>query len=180
MKHVIVFLGCLFLAGCARTLPPTVSFNPPTNTLGLVEAQAWLKRVEITDPEVSPLESRAQIENALTNHLWRFLRDGNYFRKVELLPGTPQPDDLILKFVFDRYQRKERKGYRTYYEVSDLSASLTLLRSDGTVVREVRGNVDEEHTVAPMRGVWLGGTKARTQLVKELLKKALWPENSAP
>jgi hypothetical protein len=148
----------------------------------MVEANAWLKRVEITDPEVTPLESRTQIENALTNNLWRFLRDGKYFRKVELLPGTPQPGDFVLKFVFDRYQKERHWRLFANYDTSDLSASLTLLRSDGAVVREVRGSVKEEHMVGSMspEAALPSGMKARTQLVEELLQKALSPMNSVP
>ena len=180
MQRVIIFWGCLAFTGCVSTLPPTVSFNSPANFLGMVEANAWLDRVEITDEEVTPLEPRTPIENALTNHLWRFLLDGKYFRRVELLPGTPQPEDLVLKFVFHRSQRKKRSAYRASYEVSDLSASLTLLRSDGTVVREVRGNVEEKSALTSTREIWPGGMKARTQLVEELLQKALWPKNPIP
>jgi hypothetical protein len=181
MKRVILLLGCLSLAGCL-TLPPTASFNPPANSLGTVEANAWLKRVEITDPEAFSLEARAQIENTLTNNLLRFLRDGKYFRKVELLPGTPQPEDLILKFVFDRYQKERHWRVFINYDTSDLSASLTLLRPDGTVVKEVRGSVKEEHMVDSMspEAALPSGMKARTQLVEDLLQKALWPKNSVP
>lgn len=184
MQRVSLILGCIVLAGCGSMPSPslTVSFASPTNSLGIVEAHAWIKRVEITGQEVTSLESRAQLENALTNHLWRFLLDGKYFRKVELLPGTPQPEDLVLKFVFDRYQRKEGRVYRSYsYEDLDLSASLTLLRSDGTVVREVRSDVKNRYVVgAPWRGGQPGSTKARTQLVEELLQKALWLKNPVP
>src|SRR5690349_933319 len=84
MQGVLFFLGCLSLVGCLPLpppplLPPTASFNPPTNSLSRVEAHAWLKRVEITDPEMTGFEPIAQIENTLTNQLWRFLRDGKYF-----------------------------------------------------------------------------------------------------
>ena len=181
MRRVSLFLGFLSLAGCL-TLPPTASFNLPTNSLGMVEANAWLKRVEITDPAMTPLESRAQIENALTNNLSRFLRDGKYFRKVELLPGIIQPQDLVLRFVFDRYRKERHWRVLANYDTSDLSASLTLMRSDGTVVREARASVKEEHMVDSMspEAALPSGMKARTQLVEELLQKALLPQNSVP
>ena len=181
MQRVSALLGAFFLASC-MTLPPTASFNPPTNSLGSVEANAWLKRVEITDVEMARPESRAQIENALTNNLLRFLRDGKYFRKVELLPGKPQSEDLVLRFVIDRYRQERYLKVLTYYDASDFSATLTLTRPDGQLVKEVQASVKEEHMISTMstQAALPSGMAARTQLVEELLQKALFPPNPAP
>jgi len=181
MQRVSAILACLFLAGCI-TLPPTASFNPPTNPQGPVEASAWLARVEITDTEMASQESRAQVENSLTNNLLRFLRDGKYFRQIELLPGTPKPEDLVLRFVFDRYRKERHWKVFVNYDTSDLAASLIVTRSGGTLVKEVRASVTEEHLVDSLspEAALPSGMKARTQLVEELLQKALWPTNSGP
>lgn len=172
MQRVIVLLGALFLAGC-MTLPPTASFNPPTNSLGSVEANAWLKRVEITDAEMARPESRAQIENALTNNLLRFLQDGKYFRKVELLPGKPQSEDLVLRFVIDHYRQERYLKVLTYYDASDLSAAVTLTRPDGQLVKEVQASVKEEHAIGALstEAALPSGMAARTQLVEEFLQR---------
>lgn len=181
-SRVSILLVCSTLfAGCV-TLPPTASLNPPTNTVGPVEANAWLKRVEITDAEMGYQDRKEQLEITLTNNLLRFLRQGKYFRKVELLPGKPQPEDHVVQFQFDRY-RQERylKGLQNF-DASDLAGTLKITHSDGQLVKEVKASVKEEHVVAPMseEAALPSGMRARTQLIEELLTKALVAPNSGP
>ena len=180
--RVSALLVCATLvAGCV-TLPPTASFHSPRNTFGPVEANAWLKRVEITDPEMGYQESKEQVENTLTNNMLRFLREGKYFRQVELLPGKPQPEDHVLRFQFDRY-RQERylRGFLNY-DASDLSAVLTITHPDGQLVIEVKASIKEEHKVFPfsLQAALPSGMNARTQIIEELLLKALFTLTAVP
>lgn len=181
MQRVSIILVCLSLASC-MTLPPTTSFNAPTNAQGPVEANAWLARVEITDIELVSQESRAQVENSLANNLLRFLRDGKYFRQIELLPGTPKPEDFVLRFVFDRYRKERHWKVFVNSDASDLAASLIVTHSDGTLVKGVRASVMEEHLVDSLspEDALPSGMKGRTQLVEDLLRQALWPPKANP
>jgi len=181
-SRVSALLVCAtLLAGCV-TLPPTASFNPPSNTLGPVEANAWLKRVEVTDAEMGFQDLKEQLENTLTNNLLRFLREGKYFRKVELLPGKPQPEDHVVQFQFDRYRQERYLKGLSSFDASDLAATLTITHSDGQLVTEVRASLKEEHMVAPLseEAALPSGMRARTQLIEELLTKALLAPNPGP
>jgi hypothetical protein len=170
-----LFVGCI-------TLPPSASFNPPSNTQGPVDANAWLKRAEITDTEMGNQEHKAQVENTMTNNLLRFLRDGKYFRKVELLPGKPQPEDQVLHFQFDRYRQERYLKVLTNYDASDLSATLTITHPDGQLIKEVKASIKEEHMVAPLsaEATLPSGMTARTQVIEELLRKALFASSPVP
>lgn len=164
-----------FFAGC-MTLPPSASFDPPSSRGTPVEANAWLKKVEITDTEMDDQERKAHVENTLTNNLLRFLRDGKYFRKVELLPGTSKAEDYVLHFQFDRYRQERYLKVFQNYDASDLSATLTVTHPDGQLVKEVKSTIKEEHAVAPFsaQAALPSGMRARTELVEELLRKALF------
>ena len=171
----------LTMASCI-TLPPTASLNPPSNTLGPVQTNAWLKRVEITDTEMGYQDRKAQLENTLTNNLLRFLRDGKYFRRIDLLPGTPQPEDHLLHFQFDRYQQARIPKAFQSYDASDLSATLTMTHPDGQIVKQVKASIKEEHPVLPYspEAAFPSGMGARTRVVEELLRKALFEPNPVP
>lgn len=177
----ILILCTTLVAGCV-TLPPSASFNPPSNTQGPVDANAWLKRVEITDTEMGYQENKAHVENTMTNNLLRFLREGKYFRKVELLPGKPQPEDQVLHFQFDRYRQERYLKVLITYDASDLSATLTITHPDGQRIKEVKSSIKEEHPVAPLsaEAALPSGMSARTQVIEELLRKALFAANIAP
>ena len=169
------------LVGCI-TLPPTASLNPPTNSLGPVEKNAWLKRVEITDSEMGQPENKENLENTLTNNLLRFLRDGRYFKRMDLLPGKPQTEDYVLQFRFDRYrQTRTQKGFGYFVDASDLSATLTITHPDGQLVKEVKFDIKEEHGISSLEARALpSGMRARTQIVEELLRKALFAPSPIP
>jgi len=163
-----LFSGCI-------TLPPSASLNPPSNRLGTVAANAWLNKVEIVDPEMDDQEIKAQVENTLTNNLLRFLRDGKYFRCIDLLPGKPQPDDLVLHVRFERYRQTRYTKVMHSSDVSDLSATLRIGRPDGQGNVEVQSEIIEKHSVAPfsVEAALPSGMKARTQLIEDLLHKGL-------
>jgi hypothetical protein len=147
-----------------------------------VEKTAWLKRVAITDAEMGYPENRGNLENTLANNLLRFLRDGKYFKRVELLPGRPQAEDYVLQFQFNRYrQSRNLKGIQ-YYDSSDLSATLTITHPDGQLVKEVKSDLKEEHGISSMseEAGLPSGMRARTQIVEELLEKALFAPNPVP
>ncbi len=117
--------------GSCITMSPTASLNPSSNRLGPVQTNAWLKRVEITDAEMGYQNRKAQLENTLTSNLLRFLRDGKYFRRIDLLPGKPQPEDHVLHFQFERYQQERTLKSFQNYDASDLSATLTITHANG-------------------------------------------------
>jgi len=183
LSRVSILLVCATLfVGCVNTLPPSASFNPPSNTLGPVQTNAWLKRVEITDTEMGYQDRKAQLENTLTNNLLRFLRDGKYFRRVDVLPGKPQPEDHVLHFRFERYQQERTLKVFQTYDSSDLSATLTMTHPDGQFVKEVKASIKEEHPVPPLspEAAFPSGMGARTQVIEELLRKALFEPNLVP
>jgi hypothetical protein len=144
-----------------------------------VKSTAWLKQVAITDSELDDQERKLQVEITLTNNLLRFLRDGKYFHNAELLPGKPLPDDLILLFEFDRYRQKRYAKVFHSSDTSDLSATLTISRPDGQLVKKVTTSLKEEHEVAPFspQAALPSGIEARTQVIEELLWKALMTPN---
>jgi hypothetical protein len=170
-----IFASCM-------TLPPSASLNPPSNRSGPIDANAWVRQVEITDPEIGDQERRKQLENTLTNNLLRFLRDGKYFRKVELFPGTLQPEDFVLQFQFDRYRQKRYAKALYSSDASDLSATLVITRSNGQIIKEAKADITEEHPVAPLspEAALPSGMGARTQVIEELLRKALFVPTTGP
>lgn len=136
---------------------------------------AWLKTVEITDPEITDTKQKEQISITLTNNLLRFLREGKYLRKVELLPGNPQPEDVVLLFQFDRYRQRRSAQVFQSSDSSDVSGMLILTRADGHVIKEVRASLKEEHPVDifSTEAALPSGMAARTYVIEELLWKAL-------
>lgn len=187
LSRVRALIVCTMLfAGCASVdmRPPTASLNPPSNTLGPVKATAWLKRVEITDGEMRYQELKEQLENTLTNNILRFLREGQYFRRVELLPGNPQPEDRVLQFRFDRYRAERNPDFfvprrRTLRKdfTSDLSAVLTVTHPNGQVVREVIASSIEDSWTRGWPNLRL---RARTLFIEDLLEKALFAPHPGP
>lgn len=177
----IAVLCTSVLASC-MALRPSASLNPPNNRLTHVKSTAWLKQVLITDSELDNQEHKLQLETTLTNNLLRFLRDGKYFVNVELLPGKPQPDDIILLFEFDRYRQKRYAKVFHSSDTSDLSATLTISRPDGQVVKNVSTSLKEEHAVAPFapQATFPSGMAARTQVIEDLLQKALMASIPGP
>lgn len=176
------WLLCMaFLTGCV-TLPPSTTLNPPGNRGRPTESNAWLKTVEITDPEIDDQEHRTQIAITLTNNLLRFLREGKYFRKVESLPGKPQPEDVVLLFQFDRYRQQRSAQVFQSSDSSDLSGMLILTRADGHVIKVVRASVKEEHPVDifSAEAALPSGMHARTYVIEELLWKALTAAHPDP
>lgn len=169
------------MASCI-TLPPSASLNPPSNTLGPVQKNAWLKRVEITDSEMGHPENKENLENTLTNNLLRFLRDGRYFKKTDLLPGKPQPEDYVLQFRFDRYRQTRNLKGISYFDASNLSATLMITHPDGQLVKEVKSDIKEEHLISSMseEAALPSGMRARTQIIEELLGKALFASSPTP
>ncbi|MBX3306207.1 MAG: hypothetical protein KF751_09125 [Nitrospira sp.] len=136
---------------------------------------AWLKTVEITDPEITDTKQKEQISITLTNNLLRFLREGKYLRKVELLPGNPQPEDVVLLFQFDRYRQRRSAQVFQSSDSSDVSGMLILTRADGHFIKEVRASLKEEHPVDifSTEAALPSGMAARTYVIEELLWKAL-------
>jgi hypothetical protein len=170
-------------AGCTSIpLPPSASLNPPDNRSGTVDSNAWVKHVEITDPAIQDQEQKKHVENTLTNNLLRFLRDGKYFRKVELFPGQLQPEDLVLQFQFDRYRKTRSAKVFQSFDASDLSGTLVITRPNGQLVKEVKAVVNEEHQVVPhsSEAYFPSGMVARTQVIEELLRKALFVPPPGP
>ena len=172
-----VFAGCTSIP-----LPPSASLNLPDNRSGTVNSNAWVKHVEITDPAIEDQEQRKQVENTLTNNLLRFLRDGKYFRKVELFPGQLQPEDLALQFQFDRYRKTRSAKVLQSFDGSDLSGTLIITRPNGQLVKEVKAVINEEHPVVPYSSevYFPSGMEARTQIIEELLRKALFVPTPGP
>lgn len=163
-----------FIAGC-MTLQPSTSLHPPSNRGRHLEMNAWLKTVEITDPEITDTKQKEQISITLTNNLLRFLREGKYLRKVELLPGNPQPEDVVLLFQFDRYRQRRSAQVFQSSDSSDVSGMLILTRADGHFIKEVRASLKEEHPVDifSTEAALPSGMAARTYVIEELLWKAL-------
>jgi hypothetical protein len=178
-SRITILLVCATVCAGCMTLSPSASFDPPRNTMSPVQANAWLKRVEITDTEMSDQERKERLENTLTNNLLRFLRDGRYFQRIDLLPGKPQPEDPVLQFQFDRYRQERYLKVIQYYDASDLSATLTITHPDGQLVKEVKASIKEEHPVPPLsvESALPSGMGARTQVTEELLRKALVEPN---
>jgi hypothetical protein len=178
-----IALCATVFAGCTRIpLPPSASLNLPDNRSGTVDSNAWVKHVEITDPAIDDQERKKQVENTLTNNLLRFLRDGKYFRTVELLPGKLQPEDLVLLFQFDRYGQTRSAKVLQSFDASDLSATLVITRPNGQLVKEVKALLNEEHPVVPYSSevYFPSGMVARTQVIEELLRKALFVPTPGP
>lgn len=174
-RSVLLVLVLLLSVGCSWSLPPTASFESPAYRARSIAATAWLKKVKVTDQGWAHPESRTLIENALTNNLVRLIRETNYFRQVELLPGTVQPDDRVLQFEFTRYRQVRKTGGFRYYDVSDLAGVLMVSDAKGQTIKTVDTEVQEQHPVG--RGgqddIFPSGTRARTQLIEKLLWKAL-------
>jgi len=184
LKPLIISLFACFaiMSGCGegmvRSLPPSATLGPPANSFGPVEKNAWLMKVQITD---SAGEDKWGLEGTLTNNLLRFLREGRYFRRIELLPGKPQADDYVLQFRFDRYQPTQLRGRGPYRLSSDLSATLTITTPDGQMLKEAHSSVMEEHAFIYLSFVReKNGWKARTAIIEDLLGKALHATNPAP
>lgn len=148
-----------------------------------MKATAWLKRVEITDGEMGYQELKEQLENTLTNNILWFPREGKYFRRVELLPGKPQPEDRVLQFRFNRYRQERNpllfgprhRALRKDF-TSDLSAVLTITHPDGQLVREGSASITED-SWASDREPYL---RARTHIIEELLEQALFAPTPVP
>ena len=166
-----VFCTVLCSAGCL-TLPPSASLNPPIPPAHSLGCNAWLRRVEISDPEIDQ-KKREQLEISLSNNLLRFLREGRYFLKVEMLPGQPQAADCVLRFRFDRYGQERRLKGLIYFDASDLSATLSVSRPGGEIVKEVKARAYEEHPVDPFspESALPSGMGARTDLIEDLLRQ---------
>lgn len=167
--------------GCFRhALPPTASLDPPVAELGTVAADLWVSQIEIED---SGFESRwnwtkkADVQTQLTANLVKFLRSGRYFRRVELLPGNPKPEDLILNLRFHRYL--QTRVVWDHSDHSDLSATLRIARFDGKQSAEASS---EFHLAQSYQLHWIdyskpgpkmGGSVARTRLIELLLERVL-------
>ena len=183
-----LFVSFAIMTGCAivMAVPPSASLGPPVKSPSPVEKNAWLKTVEITDSVLSDKELTASLENTLTNNLLKYMREGRYFRRIELLPGKMQADDYVLQFRFDRYRETRKFPPHPFWEpsysvlVSTHSAILTIATPDGQIIQEVSASVEEEHIAMTHSIDGNNGMKPRTGFIGELLRKAVLPTNPVP
>lgn len=175
----LLVLGVIL--GCARTLPPGTSFDRPPSLGVPIEETAWLSRVEMADSSIDDPKQKEMIEANLTVNLYKFLREGNYFTDVKLLPGKPAPHDYVLHFRFDRYkQTPQLTNIMSTEDRSELSGTLSIKSADGQTVKRVHSEITETHPVYPLSPdhIFPSGMKARTTLVVDLLRKGLFTEEA--
>ena len=101
-------LGILVGAGCSSDMPrpQAVPFpSPPPAPSGISLATgAWIAPVEFADPAWQDQE-RSDLSRAFTVEIGQYVRQADYFARVNTLPGQPGPRDYLLRFRIDRYTK---------------------------------------------------------------------------
>jgi hypothetical protein len=200
---VIIIAGlCVILSGCESSLQPTASVLPTPETSACkarINRAVWIAPVEVTDLDRS---KHGDIEGRLTGNIRKYIADANCFGEVRQVSGQtagPGQTDIILKFVFDRYEVDHGNhpefiplaivtftvwiwvGGDMYYNETDFRATLTVSDSSGRQITNVsaKHNHKEHYSLYNMAertpaltGYLLPG-QARAALVKELMDKAM-------
>ena len=104
----IWLLGILVSAGCSSDMPrpqavPFPSPPPPRSGISLATG-AWIAPVEFADPAWQDQE-RSDLSRAFTVEIGQYVRQADYFARVNTLPGQPGPRDYLLRFRIDRYTK---------------------------------------------------------------------------
>jgi hypothetical protein len=82
---------------------PLPSTPPPRSGISLATG-AWIAQVEFADPEWEA-EERSELGHAFTVEIGQYVRQAQYFARVNTMPGQPGPRDYLLRFRIDRYTR---------------------------------------------------------------------------
>ncbi len=151
---------------------------------------AWLAPATITDPDSV---QRREIEQSLTLSIATYVEEAKYFSRVNRLPGTPRPDEYVLRFEFSRY-RMERTPHPAYFPLailtltiyiwvggpiyvdeSTLTGELVVTDVSGKTLVQVSDSFADQHDVSFNSPDYMfpTGMTARTTLVRTLLDRAV-------
>ena len=197
---VIVIAGlCVILSGCESSIQPSASVitTPETSACKTKISRAvWIAPVEVTDLDRG---KHGDIEERLTENIRKYIADANCFGEVREQTASPGQTDIILKFLFDRYEVDHGShpefiplaivtftvwiwvGGDMYYTEADFSATLTVSDSSDRQIAKVsaKHNYKEHYSFynlaeqTPARTGYLLPGRARAALVKQLLAKAM-------
>lgn len=192
LAKIIYFGICLIcimiLISSCVSLPRGTGLSKAIPAEKTIDNKVWLSKVEVSDPTV---EDKSLIEDSLTIHILQYIEDGKYARDVNLLPGKVSENDLIFQFQFDKYLQK-RSPHPAYFpaailtatfyiwfggpifvDTSEISGSLIVKDSSGSIVTKESSQVSEEHNVSLWSPQYAlpSGIDARTQIIKTLLSK---------
>ncbi len=175
-------------SGCVN-MPPGASLDRASPVYDSINRDAWISEIQITDPLI---KDSSIIEESLALNILEYIREGNYYKNINLIPGQIEEEDLILSFQFDHYQLR-RTPHPAYFplailtftlyiwfggpicnDVINMSGQLTIKNLSGEVVTDVIANINEKHSVSLWSPEYTfpSATKGRTQLIKRLLDKS--------
>jgi hypothetical protein len=178
------------LTGCV-SVPAGTSLATPTPSSVSLDRGAWLAPVEISDPQTKQID---EIRHSLTLSIAGYTDRARFFRRVNLLPGQPSPDELVLHFRFDHYQLERTPhpayfpgalltltlyiwlGGPIYVDQAHLSGSLALEDPSGKELVRVANQYDDRHSVNLWSQDYMlpSAIEARTTLVRFLLDQAVF------
>jgi len=186
---VVLFFFSTTITGCI-TVPVGTGLSRANPVSNGTDRKVWLSKVDILDVFV---RDKNVVEESLTVSVFEYIKEGMYFKDVNLLPGKVGDEDFILHFQFDSYQQK-RSLHPAYFpaafftltlyiwfggpivnDSSYLSGILEVEDSRGSRITKVDHSVSERHGVSLWSSEYAlpSGIKARTLIVKELLNKAI-------
>ena len=199
----IIIAGlCVIVSGCESSLQPSASVisTPETSACKTrINRAVWIAPVEVTDLDRS---KHGDIEGRLTENIRKYVSDANCFaevREASEQTAGPGQTDIILKFLFDRYEVDHGThpefiplaivtftvwiwvGGDMYYTEADFSATMTVSDSSDRQITSVsaKHHYKEHYSFynlaeqTPARTGYLLPGQARAVLVKQLLDKAM-------
>lgn len=187
-RFILAILFTISTSGC-MTMPPGSSLGRANPIYNSINNDVWISEIKITDPSI---DDSSAVEESLALNILEYIRQGNYFKNVNLIPGQIKEEDLILSFQFDHYQLRRTPhpayfplamltltlyiwfGGPIYNDVLNISGQLTVKSFSGHVVSNVEDKLNEKHSVSLWSSEYLfpSGIKERTQLIKRLLDKS--------
>jgi hypothetical protein len=176
-------VGCL-------TVPTGTSLETARPASVSVARGAWLAQALVTDPSA---KETVELQRSLTLNIAAYAADAKYFARVNQLPGKLRPDDVVLRFEFDRYQLR-RAPHPAYFpgailtltlyiwfggpigrDTANLSGQLRIEDAAGQELVTVRDAFEDTHDVSLYSPDYAfpSSIHSRTNLVRSLLDKAV-------
>lgn len=176
-------------AGCV-SVPTGSSLAAAAPASVSLSRGAWLAQVLVTDPSA---KETVELQRSLTLAIASYAADAKYFPRVNQLPGKLRPDDLVLRFEFDRYQLR-RAPHPAYFpgailtltlyiwfggpigrDTASLSGALRVEDAAGNELVSVRDSFEDSHNVSLYSPDYAfpSSIQSRTNLVRSLLDKAV-------
>jgi len=185
-----VTLSALCAAVGCVSVPTGTSLEAAQLATVSVPRGAWLAPTLITDPSAKEV---VELQRSLTLAIASYTSDAKYFSRVNLLPGNLRPEEVVLRFGFDRYQLRREPhpayfpaailtltlyiwfGGPIYRDKANLSAELRVQDAAGQELVRVSDSFQDERDVGFFSPdyVFPSTIKARTNLIRSLLDKAV-------